>query len=1522
MDVVVSVLDAKCLSESELISRNLFVSAQIGKTVHPGDGLRLQKARFRSGSAEIPLVLTIKNSLTSTLMYVRNIPISLILEKGSLTKRWIAVYPPGDPQNLHFNAAAVPKDSCPQVCIDVMIEEDLSKTTANARAFSGKITDVNFGSSIGGGSMRFTPEARLNLIEESPFSSSRQAVSAWQSDSGSRVGQGDSISQEGDIMDAELREKQLQAERIKAHMAAMATAQRRAQDVSRSLQESLDELVECRRQLKRLEAEVTEQRESLKVIVNERDKFRFEEDRLQEEIRLNDKLFQDMRESRDQMDRELSKASSTGERQKNSLEESARHFKIKSQAFEADIDSSKRHVVVLKESLKHQETVVADTRQKFQLEETMRVSREAATRQKLSTELDHTRNTLTGVRSEVEDRQQRLRSARTKHELLVSKLATVQEELEGFGNADQPGSAKADVLRQLQQKKASLESQSTKVLSLEEELKENRVQLERHSQRIAMIHSESKEFEIESRQYAKEREALELRLAAQRRTASTASEEQETHTANLADVEKQLLAAQEELEALEKDVQHDQDVANYSSQLEQDVQSVNDELELVKRKVEDLQLACDDLEQTRSLRRNGLQDRILALTAAQQRAEELEAELASARELFEKEEQRKELMEKEADSRNSELAEARHRVKEKMDELSKLKELTSEEASQRATRMSELNATTAALQNELLDVGKESEKAEAERLSLQAEVDRNEFQMAEAKEQMKRLSEEEEQIYTEIDELQRQSDAAQRELLRARETTEQLEQTSRDIGKDLTSLRSLADDHARSMASLDKKHIMEVERIEANTKQLEAEYAESERLNHDLSKQLQEMQGRQSDLASAIAQLRQQKEASEKELETVIAGHAKLIEEGERSLQPLLDELAEARGRSDKLNSHGRASGQTASFSDRNADHRAEEARQTVELEREADRLANERWKIEATLATRRNELTARKKTRESGVDIPHLEQSYKNLQSEVLQMSQRLQVDSARVGVCAENLTQEALELMLELRSLGVEPVTATSGDPTQDKLKKAIRKHTEAHSIIQQLQVDEKVLKSNIHKADNSDLQTDMIQKLMEQKQRLEEETDAVTLALHDSEKQNLMLEKEHEYLKQEVPALQKTPAQVEEEIKRCQHESSMWKQKAQEMQAERHGQSLRNLHERISTLKAEIDRYDRAESNTRRGSNSSSSAAMTAGLTVPQRPLRSGHERRKALLVGSNYSLSHAPLKGCANDVWNMQCLLRHTLLYTADQIRVLVDAADRTPRPDRLPTKANIIAGLQWLVSGAMPGDNLLFVFCGYGTQHPRTPGSDKMEGYLVPSDFAADLPQKFFQAGQEMEATAGMAYRLLSLLEVHDFIMQLPAACRLSIVLDCCFSVLPGVGPESNCPASFKKVQLGPIDHLKLQDYLSRPRYLEVPPLPVQHTPSYLPRSSSYPSCVLHCFSGCRIKEWCAEFPIEGTVQGAFSWAFLKALAQGHFHCNLQQFHQTVATLLTNLKVHFQGFQQIPLLQISQAATMQDIVLWT
>merc|ERR1719316_2495742 len=101
---------------------------------------------------------------------------------------------------------------------------------------------------------------------------------------------------------------------------------------------------------------------------------------------------------------------------------------------------------------------------------------------------------------------------------------------------------------------------------------------------------------------------------------------------------------------------------------------------------------------------------------------------------------------------------------------------------------------------------------------------------------------------------------------------------------------------------------------------------------------------------------------------------------------------------------------------------------------------------------------------------------------------------------------------------------------------------------------------------------------------------------------------------------------------------------------------------------------------------------------GLVQLSQPRRG---RRKALLIGCNYEQSHAPLTG-------------------AKDIRVLVDEAPAsgTDAAVEMPTKANIMESVRWLVQDIGPNDSVVLSFSGYGAQ-VAVNDRGECSGFLVP-----------------------------------------------------------------------------------------------------------------------------------------------------------------------------------------------------------
>ena len=101
-----------------------------------------------------------------------------------------------------------------------------------------------------------------------------------------------------------------------------------------------------------------------------------------------------------------------------------------------------------------------------------------------------------------------------------------------------------------------------------------------------------------------------------------------------------------------------------------------------------------------------------------------------------------------------------------------------------------------------------------------------------------------------------------------------------------------------------------------------------------------------------------------------------------------------------------------------------------------------------------------------------------------------------------------------------------------------------------------------------------------------------------------------------------------------------------------------------------------------------------------------------KRKALLIGINYAGTSSALAGCINDANNVKNFLIRQFHYRDEDIVLLTDDARNQAQ---MPTRANILRAMQWLVSGAQPNDSLFFHYSGHGGQTEDLDG-DEDDGY--------------------------------------------------------------------------------------------------------------------------------------------------------------------------------------------------------------
>lgn len=110
-----------------------------------------------------------------------------------------------------------------------------------------------------------------------------------------------------------------------------------------------------------------------------------------------------------------------------------------------------------------------------------------------------------------------------------------------------------------------------------------------------------------------------------------------------------------------------------------------------------------------------------------------------------------------------------------------------------------------------------------------------------------------------------------------------------------------------------------------------------------------------------------------------------------------------------------------------------------------------------------------------------------------------------------------------------------------------------------------------------------------------------------------------------------------------------------------------------------------------------------------------------RRKALLIGINYIGSQNQLRGCINDAQNMYNFLTQRYGYKPEDIVILTDDNRELIK---VPTRANMIRAMQWLVKDARPNDALFFHYSGHGgqTKDLDNDEDDGMDDVIYPVDF--------------------------------------------------------------------------------------------------------------------------------------------------------------------------------------------------------
>lgn len=257
------------------------------------------------------------------------------------------------------------------------------------------------------------------------------------------------------------------------------------------------------------------------------------------------------------------------------------------------------------------------------------------------------------------------------------------------------------------------------------------------------------------------------------------------------------------------------------------------------------------------------------------------------------------------------------------------------------------------------------------------------------------------------------------------------------------------------------------------------------------------------------------------------------------------------------------------------------------------------------------------------------------------------------------------------------------------------------------------------------------------------------------------------------------------------------------------------------------------------------------------------------KKALCVGINdYPYDGNDLNGCVNDAKAWAGLIIDHFGFPKADVKLLFDAE---------ATKANMIAGIKDLLTGAKSGDILVFTNSSHGTYLADTSGDEEMyDEALCPYDCADNLIVDD---------------------ELRELIEGLAKGVRMTVISDSCFSgtvlraaiteIIPGLKTPDDRRIRF------------LNPALMGRKVLENP---FKAKPK---GKIKYPESTMKALllSGCTDKEYSYDALIGGTYHGAMTYYAIEAVKELNYQITYQQVHDRLQVLLDD-----GGYPQHPQLE--------------
>ena len=280
------------------------------------------------------------------------------------------------------------------------------------------------------------------------------------------------------------------------------------------------------------------------------------------------------------------------------------------------------------------------------------------------------------------------------------------------------------------------------------------------------------------------------------------------------------------------------------------------------------------------------------------------------------------------------------------------------------------------------------------------------------------------------------------------------------------------------------------------------------------------------------------------------------------------------------------------------------------------------------------------------------------------------------------------------------------------------------------------------------------------------------------------------------------------------------------------------------------------------------------------------------KKALLIGINDYAPVGPggpdLRGCVNDVQDMANTLSVLGIVPSSPTSMKIITDGRA-------TRAAIINGIKWLITGAKAGDLRVFYYSGHGSQMIDTSGDepDGRDETICPHDFA----------------TAGM----IKDDDLQELFAAVPAGVNLDVILDSCHS---GTGTRELAALAASPEEAS-VAYRFIEPPIDWGFFLDSnPSLPVR---GVLKRKKGTkdiavaPNINHVVWAGCRDNQTSAEASIGGVYRGLFTLNFCKVLRGAGVTITRKNLD---AQICRNIKA--MGYSQVPQLEGTAASLAEKV----